>query len=367
MATQRITSIDALRTAVLFGILLVHTSVVFSFVNPANEFEWSRIGEGCNFLIHNILQYRCNKIFGILFGVSFYLILRNPNYSPFKFIWRCIILIGIGLINKLFYTVDALMWYGLCGIILVLFRSMSTRKLFICFCCVFLISSISSDIGCFAIESNTSPFIRYKWPTTLGGVVSYPVVSAVRDYLIIISHDPFSCLWQFLLGYYLAKKGIVDNLEKHVSGKNILIFGLIYVLCFLARRIHLCVGIDGIIRNSTWLFGALFYSCLFLWFYYRYYPNLRFLEAYGKLGLTNYSLQGIIGVILSVFIYLPNSWSIEYIYLASILFFIVQLLFSNLWLKYFSNGPLEWAWRCLTNLKYSSPVIKTTKNVRNNH
>lgn len=363
MAKERITSLDALRAVVLFGILMVHTSVVFSFVNPTNIFEWSKIGGGCNFFIHNILQYRCNKIFGILFGVSFYLILKNLNYSPLKFVWRCVLLIVIGLINKLFYTVDALMWYGICGILLVLFRNLSNRNLFICFCCVFLLSSISSEKGFFSIESEISPFIRYKLPTSLCSVVSYPVLSAVTDYLIIISRDPLSCLWQFILGYYLAKKGIVENLQKYVSGKTVLFFGLLYIIFFFGRSLHLVFGVDGIITNSAWLFGALFYSLAFLFLYYKFYPKLRFLEAYGRLGLTNYSLQGVIGVILSVLIYIPYGWDIEYIYLASMGFFVIQLLFSNLWLKYFTNGPLEWLWRCLTNLKYSSPLIKTRSNV----
>lgn len=259
------------------------------------------------------------------------------------------------------------MWYGICGVILVLFRNLSNKNLFICFCCVFLASSISTELGIFAIDSDISPFVRYKVPTTLCSVISYPILSAVKDYLIIISHDPLSCLWQFILGYYLAKKGIIENLKKYVSGKNVLCFGLIYIVFFFGRSIHLGLGFNGIIRNSAWLFGALFYSLAFLFLYYKFFPKLRFLEAYGKLGLTNYSLQGIIGVILSVLIYIPYGWGIEYIYLASMGFFVIQLLFSNLWLKYFTNGPLEWFWRCLTNMKYTSPLKKSRSNVRKNN
>lgn len=367
MATQRITSIDALRAIVLFGILLVHTSVVFSFVNPTNVFEWSRIGIGCNLLVFNILQYRCNKVFGMLFGISFYLILKNPTYSPYKFVWRCVLLIGIGLLNKIFYTVDALMWYGICGMFLVLFRNFSNKWLFVSFCCAFLISSISRDFGWFAIELDHSPFARYTLPASLGSIIAYPVLLAAKDYLSIISYDPFSCLWQFLIGYYFAKKGIIDNLQSYIKKKNIVVFGIIYFSFFILKRFALFGGVNGIIQNCTWLSGAIFYAMVFLWLYYKFFPKLRFLEAYGKLGLTNYSLQGIIGVILAITVYIPNSWGIEYIYLASIAFFVIQLLFSNIWLRYFTNGPLEWAWRCLTNLKYTSPVIKTKNNVRENN
>jgi len=32
----------------------------------------------------------------------------------------------------------------------------------------------------------------------------------------------------------------------------------------------------------------------------------------------------------------------------AILIYMLQVLFAKVWLKYFSFGPLEWIWRCLT-------------------
>ena len=32
----------------------------------------------------------------------------------------------------------------------------------------------------------------------------------------------------------------------------------------------------------------------------------------------------------------------------AILIYMLQVLFAKVWLKYFSFGPLEWTWRCLT-------------------
>lgn len=356
MKTERITSIDALRAVVLLGILMVHASVLFSFINGTNIFDFSIIGRTLTNVIGELLQFRCNKIFGMLFGVSFYLILRNPMYSPYKFVWRCILLMGIGLFNKIFYTVDALMWYGFWGIILVLFRNLPCKYLLLCFCGVFVLSSISIDSGFFKIASNHLPLARYDLPTSLERIVRYPILSTVKDYVTVVSWDPFSCLWQFLIGYYFAKKGIIENIKKYVSMKNILLFGMIYILLFIVIRVsHIHIGL---LQNGTWLSGAIFYSLLFLKLYYRFYPKLRSLEAYGKLGLTNYTFQGVWGVILSLMIYIPNHWSIEFVYLFSILFFICQLIFSNIWLKYFTNGPLEWAWRCLTNMKFVNPLIQ---------
>lgn len=357
---KRITSIDALRAITLFGILIVHTSVIFSFINSVNTFEFTHTGQILRLLTKELLQYRCNKIFGILFGISFFLILRNPTYTPNRFIWRCFILIGIGLLNKVFYTVDALMWYGLWGIFLVLFRKLSCKNIFISFCVFFILSSLCIDSHFFQIHSHSSPLSRYFLNTTLKEIIEYPILSAAKDYIIIVSKDPFSCLWQFLFGFYLAKRGIIDNLSKYATKNYIIIIFISYCLCFFIRRTDLCFFINGFMDNLTWLLGAISYSLIFLWLYYHFYPKFRFLEAYGKLGLTNYTFQGLGGVIISVLIYLPYKWDIVFIYLSSLVFFIIQLLFSNLWLQYFTNGPLEWAWRCLTNMKYVSP-FKTHK------
>ena len=356
MGYRRITSIDALRAITLLGILIVHTSVIFSFLNNTNHFDISHIGYALNRITKLVLQFRCNKIFGILFGVSFYLILRNPNYKLIKYVWRCILLIGIGLVNKIFYTVDALMWYGMWGVVLVLFRRLSCRWLLICFGLTFFISSLCLNTSILQISSNSPPLARYNLPTSLKSIMRYPILSAARDYIVIVSRDPLSCLWQFLLGYYLGKSGIIEKIEQYAKFYNAIILGIGYFIFFVLSRFNLGKGIDGLVLNLSWLLGSLFYSILFLWIYYRFFPILRYLEAYGKLSLTNYSMQGVVGVIISLLLYIPYHWPIEYIYISSLVFFLFQLIFSNVWLQYFTNGPLEWIWRCLTNLKYVSPL-----------
>ena len=116
---KRIDSIDALRAFALLGILLVHTAQLYNFNNPLNDFSYfSSIGVSIQNFVYQYGSGRFVILFSILFGLSFYLILRNPNYSQKKFLWRCIILICFGLVNKLFYTSDILVWYGLNGIIL---------------------------------------------------------------------------------------------------------------------------------------------------------------------------------------------------------------------------------------------------------
>ena len=137
---DRIVSIDALRGAVLFGILLVHMSAFFCFSLP-NDFFLSNIDSFLREAIFLFLEGKCRIIFSILFGISFYLILKNPNYTAKKFVWRCVLLLILGLFMKVFYTSNVLMWYGLMGIILVCFRNMkASYLLLLSFIILFLLS-----------------------------------------------------------------------------------------------------------------------------------------------------------------------------------------------------------------------------------
>lgn len=45
------------------------------------------------------------------------------------------------------------------------------------------------------------------------------------------------------------------------------------------------------------------------------------------------------------------------IFCLGIAFYIVQVVFSKIWLTYFKYGPLEWLWRSATYLKWQ-PFLK---------
>lgn len=123
---KRIISIDALRAITLFGILLVHVLGTFGWGRVASA---TSVGNYIQVAIISLLENRCANVFAMLFGISFYLILRNPANTGKKFVWRCFLLVLIGLFNKIFFTSDALMWYGLWGMVLVAFRNLSVRNL----------------------------------------------------------------------------------------------------------------------------------------------------------------------------------------------------------------------------------------------
>lgn len=358
----RITSIDALRAVVLLGILLVHTRDLFGFFNPNNTFAYftqfdTLLSRG----IEVLLSGRCNIIFSVLFGVSFHLILKNPNYSSWKFVWRCVLLMLCGVLMKYFYTYDALMWYGLMGILLVLFRRLRPKYLFVAFCVTVLLTiylfSLSLGSSLFGYRSALD---RYTYPTTLLQVVQYPLGSAIADYLrIVLDAGVLKTLSYFLLGYSFAKAGIIDSLQRYSTLKNVSLFAILYVTFFSLLHFSSFRYLVPVYIFFTNLSGGLFYALLFIYLYYKLSRTISFswLEAYGKLGLTNYCAQNIYGVILMSTLFVPAQIPFTVILCCSLAFYVVQMLFSVVWLRHYKFGPLEWLWRCLTNRSFVSNRI----------
>ncbi|CAN0598703.1 unnamed protein product [Ectocarpus sp. 12 AP-2014] len=77
------------------------------------------------------------------------------------------------------------------------------------------------------------------------------------------------------------------------------------------------------------------------------------LAPYGRMALTNYVLQSIIGT------FLLYGWGLgllgelrqAYTLLLALVLVALQMWLSKLWLQNFKYGPLEWLWRSLTFFK----------------
>lgn len=94
---------------------------------------------------------------------------------------------------------------------------------------------------------------------------------------------------------------------------------------------------------------------------YRLRRLVRAIACVGRMALTNYLLQTLIcttifwrfGLFmrydrLQLLVFVPPIW-------------LVNLLFSVLWLRYFRQGPLEWLWRRLTLQFSGTPLSNTSK------
>lgn len=74
------------------------------------------------------------------------------------------------------------------------------------------------------------------------------------------------------------------------------------------------------------------------------------LKYYGQMALTNYICQTLCIFIYTQFI-LKTSLSLTHSLLMCLIIYVIQIILSAMWLKYFTNGPLEYIWRTGTYLK----------------
>ena len=89
---------------------------------------------------------------------------------------------------------------------------------------------------------------------------------------------------------------------------------------------------------------------VFLWQMVSAHKVLHGLVPYGKMSLTNYLTQSMIGS----FIYFGYGLSLYRVlgttasFGVGILLFVCQLAFCHWWLRHFKQGPFEWLWKKAT-------------------
>lgn len=348
-SSNRIHSLDAIRAFTLVGILLIHTSQLFNYNNSHNNISFMGIEHNSSYIfIAKFLTDRFRLIFSLLFGVSFYLLLKNPQYPKTKFIWRCVVLIFIGIANKIFYTTDILMLYGVCGIIMVPISALRTKYIL---SIALLLKSWGYFINILDVLEIRDYTIRYIEGGNVVDIMTYPLSSAIFDYFTMIF--PFGIsdtLAWFLLGYSIARSGFIYKFDEitfhHYKGEYfvaiIMILGVLYHSTYIP-----------IIRECFYSFSAIVYIFLYVCVYNytrRYLKKIIVLEKMGRLGLTNYTIMNILGVVFVTSFVFRYQFTFNQVLCFSLIMIVFLLIFSNIWLRYHKNGPLETVWRALTDL-----------------
>lgn len=170
----------------------------------------------------------------------------------------------------------------------------------------------------------------------------------------------------FLLGFYIGRNRLYANLE---SNKTLLRRAAIYgfLIGLPLSVLYAWSGMNGhplgvavhsaIYTVSVYPLGVAYMAALSLCFLYR--KELRIwhiLAAPGRMALTNYIGQSVIGMLLFYGIGLGLGAGVGLVETELIAFgaFLFQTIFSICWLSAFRFGPLEWGWRILTYGKWLS-------------
>lgn len=391
--SERFIILDALRGFALLGICMANFPEfsLYTFLSPETAASMPTAVQDkiTRYLLYIFVDGKFYTLFSLLFGIGFSIIIRNAErkgVNGFRIFYRRMgMLMLFGLLHLMFiWSGDILLLYALLGMLLPFFRQVPDKKL-LGWALFFLILPIGVDLVCEITRTNLAlPFIRLQetycaeygingtnFAYWLHDAEDYDTVfqflvqgACVRMQEFIIGNRYFKVLGLFLVGFYIGRNRIYADLE---GRKNLLVkvcrLGLIIGLpCSL---LYAWSSMGGHPLSDT--LHSLFYFISVYPLGFAYAAGLcllylrvkslsiwKWLAAPGRMALTNYIGQSVIGMFLFYGIGLGWGSTIgllqtEVIVLAVFLF---QMLFSRLWLSGFKFGPLEWIWRMLTYGKW---------------
>lgn len=381
---KRINSIDALRGFALIGIMLLHCMERFDLtLAPVVESPfWQAIDTAVYDSLYFLFSGKSYAMFSLLFGLSFFMQMESQAAKGVdfrgRFLWRLALLFLFGYINGLVYMGEFFMVYAVLGVFLIPLYKVPTRWLLVLCILLFLqIPAVISFVSLLSDNVANEPTAAAAYMDRLFERAADVFINgSLMDVLSFNTLDGQSakCLWVFnnfrylqLLGLFIAgmligRQGIHKSEEKMVKYSRLFLpYCLAFWAVFYAVAFLLPVwGVDGFaLRVGQTLFKTygnlgqmMVYFCGFTLLYYRYKGQkvLDRIAPVGRMSVTNYMAQSIVGV--SLFYGFGGNFAVEFNYLQSFLlgaaFCVIQIAYSNWWIKRFYYGPMEWLWRSLT-------------------
>ncbi|NNK11498.1 MAG: DUF418 domain-containing protein [Flavobacteriaceae bacterium] len=397
----RIDIIDALRGFSLAGIVIVH--MVENYIGslpPEGAMEAAHQGT-FDYVIDGIilllLRGKFFALFSFLFGLSFFIQMKNADLRgkdyQLRFLWRLTLLLLIGYLHSLFYRGDILTIYALLGVFLVPFYRLKKEWILGFSLVIFL------GLGRFLVfffTQGDNIFSSYNFTPDSPEIIEYfNIIShgsiwevfktnaweghvTKMDFQLGIFSRGYLTFGFFLLGLYAGRIEFFKKYrEKKAFVKNLLWASFILLCVAILITVGAFIQIGPEPQFNTWfsMIGLTGFDlvnvsitfillCLFVMIY-RSEKWKKFLNQfipYGRIALTNYVLQSIIGT------FVFYGWGLGYIgklsntvsFGLALLLIVIQMLVSNWWIKHFYYGPFEWLWRSLTFFKvYPFRRVKT--------
>ena len=375
--TQRIEMVDALRGFAVMAILLVHNVEHFIFsVYPTESPAWLSVLDAGTFnTIFALFGGKAYAIFSLLFGFTFSVQYARQRQQGrdfgYRFLWRLVGLAFLATLNAAFFPGgDVLMLYAVMGLVLFIARRWSDRAVLIAAILFMLqpmewyhyIASLIDpshtlpDYGVGALydtvgeATRSGNLLRFLWCNiTTGQVASFMwAVGAGR-------------LWQtaglFLIGMYIGRKRLfVSNEENLRFWTKTLVVSAIAFCPLYSLRNQIMEGTALVQQTAGTAFDmwqklaftfVLVASFVLLYQREGFRSRVDGLRYYGKMSLTNYVSQSIIGAIIyfPFFLYLAPHCGYTVSLLIGFMVFFAQLAFCRRWLKRHTYGPLEGIWR----------------------
>lgn len=384
LKSSRLDVVDALRGFAVMAILIVHSLehfLYFVYPDPATLPGWlNALDKGTFTVVFSLFAGKSYAIFALLFGLTYFIQFNNQQFRQkdfaWRFLWRLLLLVGFATINAIFFPGgDVLLLFSIVGIVLILVRKWSDKAIL-----VLAVILLCQPVEWFYYFRSLLD-AAYVLPEQMNGVLYGVVGEAVNSGQIfkafwtnITTGQVASLFWAiengrflqtaglFLLGFLLGRRHLFEANEKNYKFWTMaLIWGAVLFGPVYALKVELYDRCEvatvkqtvGVVLDmwQKFAFTVVLVASFVMLYQRASFRNLTDnLRWYGRMSLTNYIGQSVIGTLLySPFVlYLSPYWGYFFSALTGVCVFFIQVKFCKWWFKGHKQGPLEALWHKLT-------------------
>ena len=406
---ERIETIDVVRGFALLGILLMN---ILAFGLPFRAYSDPSIDgatQGIDFAVFVTVDLFAEGVlralFSMLFGAGVVMLACGPRAKSAAIYYRRqFLLLAFGLFDSfvLLWSGDILVLYALCGLVLYPLRNWRPKALFVGAGLVFayllsfyifvfmLLMSLPGEAEAIQARVDAGETVSAEDQATLKmyredfsafdpspeelanealsfqGTYAESFVANARIVFDLYALYPMLLFWDalacMLLGMALYKAGFLQGERSLRFYQRMAVVGLGVGLAINAFEVTMKAssglalqwtsGASVFTTDIGRVFMALGYaSLLAIVCQHGWLARVRgALAAVGRIALTNYILQSVMGLLIfhAIGLGLWNQLSRAQLYLVVLVEWAIAIAFSLYWLRHRRFGPLEWLWRTLT-------------------
>ena len=356
--STRITSLDLIRGVAVLGILLMN-AVSFKFghvpywnLSAGGSETWLDWAVGIFGEI--FVDQKFMGLFSLLFGAGIMLFIERAHarggLAVRLNLWRNVLLLAIGLLHVQLWDGDVLMIYALSAFVLLALRRLPSRSLVAIGAVLFLLP-IANDFWMQSIANSTDSPLTGIWTNPGADIEEVIGLTPAFNYAM-------RGLGMILMGAGLYRLGFMNGGMSTRAYRTVAIAGIGSGLSLAALGVVLVAANDfskevafiGNIPNNLGTIPASlgYMSLIILWNQGSDNWLKRRLRAVGRIALTNYLAQSILGVLVLSVVLSDVTVNRAGVLLFVLAVWALQLWWSQTWLNRYRFGPAEWLWRVAT-------------------
>lgn len=374
--SPRIEVVDALRGFAVMAIILVHNLEHFIFpVYPTNSPGWLNVlDQGVFHGVFSLFAGKAYAIFALLFGFTFYIQTNNQKKQGkdfgYRFLWRMVLLVGFATLNAAFFPAgDVLLLFAVVSIVLFLTRNWSDKALILT-SIFFLLQPVEWYHYIVSLADPSHQLPDLKVGEMYAEVAAYTKAGNFGEFILgnITLGQKASLFWAinagrffqtaglFLLGFYIGRRQLFASSERNLRiwVKTLIVSAVSFAPLYTLKE--LIMKSDTIVQQTAGtafdMWQKLAFTLVLIASFVILFQNKTFskkvgnLRFYGKMSLTNYITQSIIGAVIyfPFGLYLAPYCGYTVSLLIGLFTFFLQVLFCKWWLGRHRQGPLEYIW-----------------------